>query len=195
MRTSHSNSSKVRLIERLVHRHERPIRLFIGRRAGPEVLKRATIDDLFQETMAEAVGSAESFRFRDDYLFVAWITTVARRVIARSVADPHWGPGTIRIKRAQSSGMGVPEGELSSRGRTPSSLAAVRERYTALRAAIRTLPEHYRRVLTLYKLEELPLAVVAKRMDRTKGATCKLIARAIEQLRESLGGHEVTLAD
>ncbi len=193
--TSDSISPKVSLVEQLVHRHERRIRLFIGRRSGPEVLKRATIDDIFQETMAEAVSSAESFVFRDDHRFVAWITTIARRVIARCVAGQHWGPGTIRIKRAESSGIGVPESELGSGGRTPLSLAAGRERYTALRAAVGTLPEHYRRVLTLYKLEELPLAVVAERMDRTKGATCKLIARAVEQLRRSLVDHERSRSD
>ena len=69
-------------------------------------------------------------------------------------------------------------------------MAAGREREIALHDAIGKLPEHYRRVLTLYKLEERPLTEVAARMERSKGATCRLIARAIGQLRDTLVDHE-----
>ena len=182
--------ARTQLIEQLVDRHESVIRRFISRRSGPAVLKRATVDDLFQETVAAAISSAETFVFQDDGRFVAWVTTIARRVIARSLSDPDGEPTAIRIKRAESSGVGVFETELSHGGRTPSSLAAGRERETVLREAIGRLPEHYRRVLTLYKLEERTLSEVAEEMGRTKTATCRLIARAIGQLRGTLVDHE-----
>jgi RNA polymerase sigma factor (sigma-70 family) len=99
-------------------------------------------------------------------------------------------PYTIRIKRAQSTGVGVRESELTPGGRTPSSLAAAQELETALRAAIRRLPPDYHRVITLYKIKERPLGEVAALMHRTKGATCRLIARAVEQLRMTMVNDE-----
>lgn len=181
-----TGSSPAALVAKLVSKHERRIRRFIGRRSGPEVLKRATVDDIFQDTVAAAIASADTFEFHDDDRFVAWITTIARRVIAHCIAYARRGPSTIRIKRAESSGVGVSESELCPGPRTPSSLAAGQEREAAIRSAIGKLPDRYRQVLTLYKLEEKPLAEVAKRMGRTKGATCRLIARAIRHLRRMM---------
>lgn len=65
-------------------------------------------------------------------------------------------------------------------------MVAVNERKKVLSDAIKTLPEDYRRVLTLYKLQELPLSTVAETIQRTKGATCQLIARAMKLLRYKL---------
>lgn len=183
-------STNVRLIEQLVETHGLTIRRFIARRSGSEVLKRVTIDDLFQETVTAACASAGTFEFRDDGSFVAWISTIARRVIARCATGSRREPYTIRIKRAESTGVGVRESEFAPGGRTPSSLAAAQELETALRAAIRRLPPDYHRVITLYKIEERPLSEVAELMDRTKGATCRLIARAVQQLRMTMVNDE-----
>jgi RNA polymerase sigma factor (sigma-70 family) len=145
-----------------------------------------TVDDLFQETVARAVESADGFVFIDDNRFVAWITTIARRVIARSSPSPAFELRTVRLRHLGSSGPGIPQASLRSPARTPSSLASREEGVSALREAMDQLPEHYRKVLTLYKLEERPLADVAREMSRTKGATCRLIARATQELRRSL---------
>jgi RNA polymerase sigma factor (sigma-70 family) len=176
----------VRIIQQLIAKHERTIRDFIARRSGPQVLKRATADDMFQETVAAACESARTFEFRSDGSFVAWISTIARRVIARYAAGVEREPHTFRIKRQGSTGAGVYETELGSRGRTPSSLVASQERRAALLEAIRNLPPLYRRVLTLYKIEERPLDEVASIIGREKTATCHLIARAIRKLSETL---------
>jgi DNA-directed RNA polymerase specialized sigma24 family protein len=48
------------------------------------------------------------------------------------------------------------------------------------------LPAHYRKVIMLYRIEQRPLAEVAAEMGRTKGATCRLIARAMEMLRKGM---------
>lgn len=173
-------------VQRLLDRHARAIRKFIGRRSGPELLKRTTVDDLFQETVTAAIQSADNFVFIDHGRFLCWVYTIARRVMARSLSTARQGPNTIRIRRASSSGVGVPEAELLAHTRTPSSMAATRERKTALVAAMQTLPAHYRKVITLYKIEQRPLAEVAAEMGRTKGATCRLIARAMETLRKGL---------
>lgn len=182
----------IRLIQQLIAKHERTIRDFIVRRSGSQVLKRATADDMFQETVAAACASARTFEFRGDGSFVAWISTIARRVIARYAAGVEREPHTFRIKGPESTGVGVYETELTPRGRTPSSLVASRERRAALLDAIRNLSPEYRRVLTLYKIEERSLDEVAEITGREKTATCHLIARAIRKLRETLVDDEHT---
>ena len=87
-----SISPQVRLIEHLLQKHERSIRRVITRRSGLEVLKRATVDDLYQETVTAAIAGAESFVFRDDGSFMAWITTITRRAITRCLAVPEHNP-------------------------------------------------------------------------------------------------------
>ena len=117
------------------------------------------------------------------------MSTIVRRVIARTAAGNAREPGMIRLKRLNSSGPGVAEDVLSPHGQTPSSIVAGTERADALRAAIAALPEDYRQVLTRYRLEERSLEEVAREMGRTKGATSRLLARAVEALQASFDDH------
>ena len=105
------------LIERLISKHERLVKRFIARRSGFQVLKRSTLEDLYQETVTGAIAGAETFVFHDDRSFMAWISTIARRVIARSVGDPRRAMRTTRIKGAESTGVGINESHLGCGGR------------------------------------------------------------------------------
>jgi RNA polymerase sigma-70 factor (ECF subfamily) len=150
------------------------------------LLRSTTVEDLYQDTVAAAVGSVHKFTFYDDTRFLRWVNTIAKRVIARSSARAGREPQAVRVKRAGSSGVGVPDCELYASIRTPSSIVSRRERERALVDAINALPDHYRQALTLYKLEERPLADVAQRMGRTVGATAQLIRRATRELQARL---------
>lgn len=176
------------LVGGLLVKHERSIRRFIARRSGPQVLRRTTVDDLYQQTVESAVASANAagFEFRGDGPFLSWAQTVAHRVIFATLDRRRRSPPTMRIKGRESSGVGATESELGGWGRTPSSLVAGSEHKANLRAVIQELPEHYRRAITLYKLEQMPLAEVAQALGRTKGATCRIIARAMERLRSEM---------
>ncbi len=186
MSTKPETSSKHELVYSLLSKHEVLIRHFIGRRSGCAVLRRTTLDDLYQETAASALAGADSFEYVDEARFISWISTIARRVISNSLQDPRRLPSTLRIRRAKSSGVGVSEDLIFSSSQTPSSVVAGTERSDTLRRAMSKLPDHYRKVLTLYRIEERPLADVAERMERSKGATCRLIARAVTQLRQTI---------
>jgi len=65
-------------------------------------------------------------------------------------------------------------------------LAPDSEQSDSLVKILRELPPDYRTVLQLYRIEQRPLAEVAVRMNRTQGATCQLIARAMAMLRDAL---------
>jgi len=183
-----NNPPQEQTVEQLLSEHKDQIRRFIGRRSGSEVLKRTTVDDLYQETAAAALASAGTFKYVDNAGFITWVSTIARRVISHMLRDPQGRLSDLRIRGTFSSGTGVSESSLYAPNLTPSSAVAGDERSDSLVKAIRGLPAHYRTVLQLYKIEELPLAEVAARMNLTKGACCRLITRAMAMLRGRLRG-------
>jgi RNA polymerase sigma factor (sigma-70 family) len=174
-------------LEELLLKHSGPIRRIIERRSGHLILKQTTVEDLYQETVAAAIASSDTFCYSTDAQFMSWIATIVRRAISRQLRGPQRALGSERIRGAGSSGPGVPESRLYLARRTPSSSAAGHEGEDRLQRAIRDLPRDYRMAVTLYKLEERSLAEVAAQMGRTKGATCRLLARAMDVLRETLG--------
>lgn len=169
----------------LLTKHSGRIYRFLAERSGAKVLQATTLDDLFQETVVSATRSAHTFTFVNDDQFIGWIKTIARRAIARSIVIK--GKPLVRLRNHGSSGPGVGESGLTPTGRTPSSLVSSVEQRNRLKDALDRLPEDYRKILTIYKLEERPLDEVAREMKRSKGATCQLLARATTKLREVLG--------
>lgn len=180
------NGASAAEVKRLVARYERRIRIIISQRSGPQVLQRTSLDDLYQETVAQAIASAPTFVYDGDARFLVWIGTIARRVVGRTLNRQDNKIHTVRIKRSQSTGVGVVDAELPSTHRSPSSVAAGLERSDRLAAALHNLPEHYREVIRLYKIEQRPLREVARRLGRTPGATCQIFQRALQQLRETM---------
>lgn len=174
------------MVDELLSRNERYIRRFLSARSGPLVLGRTTLDDLYQETAAAAVKSGHSVAFENDAHFVAWVSTVARRVINRVLTRHGQDPDSVRIRHGQSSGVGVKESRLISPRRTPSSSVVGRERVTRLCDAIDQLPPKYRDVIRLYRLEGLKMPEVAKRMGKSNGAMYMLLERAMRELRGAM---------
>jgi RNA polymerase sigma-70 factor (ECF subfamily) len=172
------------LVAQLIQRHGAQVRRIIERRSGPAVLERTTVDDLYQETVAAALTSAPAFQYRDDARFIGWITTIARRTISKHM--DHGRPVVGRIKRDDSTGVGVFASHLPGREGAPSSAISAEEAAMRLREAIKALPEDYRQVVILYRIEERPLSEVATTMGRSKVATCRLLARAFSKLRKTL---------
>ncbi len=180
------NAANVQLIEQHFCEERDAIRRFIRRRAGADILARTSVDDICQETLAQALASAPKFVFRGEKPFRAWIRTIARRTIAESIYQSKRCPAEVPIRRQSSTGIGVPERHLLSKNRTPSSVVARNEHQNRLKQAMLELPEHYRNVLVLYRLEGHTLAEVAERIGRTTGATVQLIRRANRLLSKKL---------
>ncbi len=182
----YAKTPNAQLIERLITAQQAPIKKFIRRRAGTEVLARMSVGDLYHDTLTRAIESAESFEYRDEHQFLSWIHTIIRRVLSGAVYDLRCGPRILRVKGAESTGAGIPEGQLDAGCRTPSSIVAGRESKSRVRIVMQGLPEHYRTALTLYRIEERTIAEVAKRIGRTPGATAQLIQRATHAFRLQL---------
>lgn len=163
-------------------------RLQIGRRL------RGKVDDsdLVQETFLKAHRDFAEFRGDTEGEFVAWL----RRILAWTVANHvrHY-LGTkrrdVRLERAlageldeSSQALG---GELAAAHSSPSERAVRREQSVLLADALARLPADYREVIVLRHLEGLSFPDAVGRMGRSTEAVKKLWARAVAELRQSLG--------
>jgi len=100
----------------------------------------------------------------------------SERNVAREAARPGGDPASDWMS-------GVPADTPS-----PSSHAAAHEKTWALEAALARLPEEYRQVILLRHDEGRPFEEIGRVMNRTANAARKLWARALERLRQELGG-------
>jgi RNA polymerase sigma-70 factor (ECF subfamily) len=80
------------------------------------------------------------------------------------------------------------ESALQAKTSSPSRQAARREQGVLLAAALEQLPAAYREVIILRHLEGMTFPEVAGRMGRSLDSVKNLWARALAQLRRSLGG-------
>lgn len=131
--------------------------------------QRALAEDLTEETFLAAVAACRKESPPD--LSVAWLIGVARHKLV-----DHWR----RVEREQR-GLRLVAGELTE------SDDPWDERLDALvaREVLATLGPRHRAVLTLRYLDGLPVAEVARYLDRTVRATEALLARARSAFRKS----------
>ena len=61
------------------------------------------------------------------------------------------------------------------------------ERFERLQRALDSLSDEHRRVVMLARIEKLPIAEVARRLERSPAATSQLLWRALKKLKESFG--------
>jgi len=131
----------------LVRAHERLLRAFLAKRAGPQAA-----DDILQETWMAAWVSLPSFRGRSR--FKAWLFQVA----LHKCADQ---------RRSTSSTIAEPlEEDLPDDGDGRISPYAAVEMRHLVGEALDALPEGYRTLLELYYFAELTLPEIAATLDR-----------------------------
>ncbi|HAK96178.1 MAG TPA: hypothetical protein DCM87_14590, partial [Planctomycetes bacterium] len=73
---------------------------------------------------------------------------------------------------------------------SPSRAARREERFDRLEGALARLPEEHRQVIRLARIEGLPIAEIAVRMNRSAAAVSMLLSRALKRLREGFGDTE-----
>jgi RNA polymerase sigma-70 factor, ECF subfamily len=178
---------------RLLERYREYLRLLARLQLDRRVQSKVDASDLVQESLLEAHRDFPNFRGTTEGELVGWL----RQVLATNLAN--WVRrflGTrcrdVRLERSialeldQSSH--VLERTLASPQSSPSQGAARREQSVLLAEALEQLPADYREAIILRNLEGLSFPEIARRMDRSVDSVAKLWARALVQLRRSLGG-------
>jgi len=147
--------------------------------------------DLVQEVCMHAHQGFAQFRGSTEAELLGWLRQIlaakganlARRFRGTKRRNVHLEQ---RLLEAGERSSAMIARSLVAADSAPSQRAMRRERAVALADALSRLPDHYREVVILHSLEELPLAQVAEKMGRSAESVRKLWARALIQLRHLL---------
>lgn len=158
-----------RLLERLRPR----VVLWAATHLSAALRARVEPEDVAQEVLLAVHRGLDAFEGDDDRAFMAWVFRIAANRI-RDLAD-HFG-----AQKRQA--VDRPANTQTS----PSAHALRRESSARVVAALADLPEDYRAVIRLRRLEEMDVPRVASVMGRSENAVRVLYCRAIQALRERL---------
>ncbi len=165
------------------------IRAVLSRELEPVWRSQIDIDDLLQTTYLEAFLRIRQFTSGPEAL-KSWLLQIGRnnlRDAIRELTRAKRPDPRARVQRKDSDSHQELLDLLSATSTTPARRAARGELVDLLKAAIRTLPDSYQRVVEMFDLEGQPVPEIASALQRSPGAVYMLRARAHDRLREILG--------
>ncbi len=130
-------------------------------------------EDAAQEILLAIHKDFHSYQGPPDRSFFKWVFVVADHKL-KDLVDFHGAKKRQRVEPAAGSQI------------SPSQAAVRGESIVRLREAIARLPDDYRTVVALYKLESREIEDVAQIMDRSENAVRVLYCRALKELRSIL---------
>jgi len=156
------------------------LRLLFAHLVGPRLRGHVELDDLVQETLLRALGSARRPPLDE---LAPWLNALARHVAvdaARALRARRHGAGALRLERADWSNVGLRESDIVAAGAGVATRAAGDEEQRRLMEAFCRLSNEHRRVIGLRQFEGLSAALVAQRLARSESAVHSLYRRALE---------------
>jgi RNA polymerase sigma-70 factor (ECF subfamily) len=171
---------------RLFEKYRSRLAVLVHYKLGPNLRRDADVDDVLQETLLRAYRDIARFDYRAPGSFMSWLARIADHVMADMARAQN------RQKRA---GEHVPFRSESNPGgpepadyHTPSRIFTENESLSRFVDVLSRLPEDYRRVILLAKVEGLTTSEIAERLEKSKEATSLLLHRAIRRLQSLYEG-------
>ncbi len=167
----------------LFEKYRRRLAVLIYYKLSPELRGTIEVDDLLQETFLAAARDAAQFTYRSPGSFLSWLARIANHAIideARARGRQKRYSQEMMRFRSDSN----PEGPEPADSLTPSRILAQEEGVRALLDRLNALPENYREVILLARVEGLTTQEVAERMGRTREEVALLVHRAVQRFRE-----------
>lgn len=167
----------------LFGRHRRRLALLAHYRLGPQLRGLVEVDDILQETLLKAYVQLEHFTYRTPGSFLRWLSRIMDHVIA-DTARYHGRQKRNAAEMLPLRFESTPEGLEPVDSKTPSRLLAQDENLRLLLKELDELPDDYREVILLTKLEGLSTQEVAEKMGKSREAVALLLHRAIKRFRQ-----------
>jgi RNA polymerase sigma-70 factor (ECF subfamily) len=168
----------------LFERYRRRLALLIRYKLGGEWRGKLDPDDLVQETLLRAYRNLAQFTYRSPGSFMHWLSAIADHTIADAVR--YAGRARRQGNEVRFRSESNPEGPEPADSLTPSRVLAQEERLQALVKKLDALPEQYREVLLLAKIEGLTTQEISSRLGKPRQAVSLLVFRAVRRLHELL---------
>jgi RNA polymerase sigma-70 factor (ECF subfamily) len=166
-------------LERLLESYLPQLHAFVRVRLGALRAHESTMD-VVQSLCRQILRGRDSFEFRGEERFRAWLFTAALSKMLEKHRGHHVGKRDV-ARNADDDVAAVAVSLL-----TPSAAAMGRETGAALQAAMDALEPDHREVITLARVVRLPHRVTAEVMGRTEPAVRQLLARALLRLASEL---------
>ena len=157
---------------------------------GGDVRRRHAPSDMVQLTLLQAHRAFQDFRGGTYAEMAAWLRRILARNLAHAYRDMHRAKRDAGVERSLE---GALEGSSAKLGRllasketSPSQKVVRTEQLLRLAHAVERLPDARREAIVLHYWEELPIAEIAARLDRTSASIAGLLHRALKGLRAAL---------
>jgi len=181
-------------VDRLLLREYGPLMALIRSQIPAGMGGRLSAEDLHQKALIRAAKAIKGFQSDENGGgFRAWLHTIARNVVRDAVKfhkrdrrDVRREIADLRPAASDDSMVGLLDLLPISAG-TPSRSAARHEAVAAVRVALASIPDDYRRAIHLRYVEGLSVAETAERMGRGKGAIHMLCHRGLKAMAEAMG--------
>jgi RNA polymerase sigma-70 factor (ECF subfamily) len=176
-----ANAGERDALEKLLERMRPRLEAWVTLHMGPALQARVDAEDLVQEILLKAVGAIESFEPTGKRAFFGWLYTVARNHI--SDLKRHHAAGKRDFRRERELRSGIP-----AQATGPVSRAERDDLMDRLLDALAELPENYRDILRLRRLEYLDNEEAAEQLGISRQNASVLYVRAMQALRRKLDG-------
>lgn len=163
----------------LMERHATAVFHFLCRMLANE----EDANDLAQETFVRVFRSKNSYRLNQR--FASWLFTIAANLARNQIRWRTRHPNVSLNAESEPTEQTL-EDTLASDGPTPKEETLARERATAVREAVRQLPEDMREAIVLCEWEEITVADAAAVAQTTPKAMESRLYRARQILRADL---------
>ncbi len=164
---------------------------YIEAEIPPRMRRTVSADDILQDIWITVVRSASDITSTGSDEFDPWLTRIAQRRIAdairRAGALKRGGRANVTYERRQMTSFIDLFARVRSPQATPSREIAAREATHAVQLALTSLPEHYRKALTLRFIDGKPHSGIARTLNMSRSAVNSLLCRGLRKLKELLG--------
>jgi RNA polymerase sigma-70 factor (ECF subfamily) len=165
----------------LFERSRRRLSILVHYKLGPEARRFEDVEDIVQETMMRAFRNFDGFSYRSPGSFLNWLSSIAEHVIVDRARFHHRDKRAGEEVRFRSESNPLGPEPLDSA--TPSRVFSRQQQMQQLTRALDALPEDYRRVILLAKIEGLSTGEMAIAMGKSRDAVAVLLYRAVRKLR------------
>ena len=176
--------------QRSLERYGDYLRLLARLQLSPRLQSKLDASDVVQQTLLQAHEGQAQFRGQSEGEWLAWLRAILANSLAAAVRRFSTESRDLGRERSLEADLDLSssrlEGLLAADQSSPSERAGRAEELLRLAHAMSQLPPDQRRVVELHHLKALPVAEVAKLMDRTRPAVVGLLFRGLKRLRELL---------
>lgn len=171
---------------RLFEKYRTRLAVLVHYKLGPNLRRDADVDDVLQETLLRAYRDIAQFNCGSPGSFMSWLARIADHVMADMARAQN------RKKRAGDHvpfrSESNPAGPEPADYQTPSRIFTENESLRKFAYVLSRLPEDYRRVILLARVEGLTTSETAERMEKSNEAVSLLLHRALRRLQSLYKG-------